>query len=267
MTKVLGVSNTLSALQCLKHGFDHLYISGGQLHAFEYGLADLNILGLEELLEVVKKVKRARPKELWVDIDAGQCSNLKLSYHLEKLAVAGATGVQIEDQPLTKRCGHRDGKSIIDIETMVKRIKTIKKSQAGLKVIARSDALHLETQETFQRRIELYQESGADILFIEALTCKEQLEFIKGFAQVPVMVNRTEFGKTPNLSDSYWELAQYHLLPITLSRLMHGIIDKALTLLAEKDGQTQLLDQMLTRDELYSLIDYQASEKEYCSLL
>lgn len=265
MRKVLGVPNALAAKQCLKFGFDHLYISGGQLHAFEYGLPDLNILSFDELEKATSKIASSYPKELWVDIDAGECSNLKLSRQVIKLMNSGATGVQIEDQSLSKRCGHRDGKSVITAQLMTDRIKSIKDS-CDIKIIARTDALHIEERDNFELRLEEYIKAGADIVFIEALDKAQTLEEIKKNVSVPVLVNRTEFGKTPHLNDEYWQAADYHLLPISLSRIMHKALETALVQLKERDCQEALIEEMLTRGELYDLIDYENYESQYCSL-
>ena len=240
MTKVIGVPNALCAIQCMECGFDHLYVSGGQLHAFEYGYADLNILSINEIVTAVSKISRMQPRELWVDIDAGECSNLKLARNIEMLAHAGASGVQIEDQPLTKRCGHREGKSVIQADVMCKKLQSIKESHSDLKVIARTDALYLEQENVFYQRLQRYVDAGADIIFIEAMNSIEQLQEIKKVIEKPILVNRTEFGKTPNLCDRYWEIADYHLLPITLSRIMHGAVSEALKRLSTENCQEDL---------------------------
>lgn len=266
MIKVFGVPNALCALQCLSYGFDHLYLSGGQLHAFEHGLPDLNILSQDEVLQSALKIGRCRPTEFWVDIDAGECSNLKLKHFLDKLRHAFVTGVQIEDQPLHKRCGHRSGKQVISAEMMVRRIVTIKEYAPELKVIARTDALSLEDADHLKRRLKLYEEAGADILFIEALESAEQLKYIKEYVHKALLVNRTEFGKTPYLSDHYWAEAKYHLLPISLARMMHQTVEKALERLSTSDCQESLQDKMLTRQRLYSLIEYEEKESMYNSL-
>ena len=265
MTKVLGVPNALAAKQCLQLGFDHLYISGGQIHAFEYALPDLNILSFEELNQATAKIALSAPTELWVDIDAGECSNLKLSRQVRRLEHSGATGVQIEDQNLSKRCGHREGKSVVKPALMADRIKNVKDT-CSLKVIARTDALHLEDRNEFYLRLEQYSAVGADILFIEALDNIETLKEIKKIITIPIVVNRTEFGKTPHLSDQYWKIADYHLLPISLSRIMHKALQRALKKIKYEDCQEDLMSQMLTRKELYELIDYEAYESQYCSL-
>ena len=266
MKKVLGVPNALAALQCLSYGFDHLYLSTGQLHAFEYGYPDLNILSSDEIVQAASKIGRCKPQEFWVDIDSGQCSNLKLMRYVEKLEKNGVTGVQIEDQPMSKRCGHRQGKQVISPELMVKRIISIKEHFNNIKIIARTDALGLESMESLIRRVELYESAGADIIFIEALENAQQLDQVALSCSLPILVNRTEFGKTPHLCDDYWKKARYHLLPISLSRLMHKTLEVALEKLSTSDCQEQLSQSMLTRDELYELINYQQQENEYLPL-
>lgn len=266
MKKVLGVPNTLTALQCLSFGFDHLYLSTGQLHAFEYGYPDLNILSSEEIVQAASKIGRCQPQEFWVDIDSGECSNLKLARFIEKLIKVGVTGVQIEDQPMSKRCGHRDGKQVIPAELMVKRLISIRERCSKVKIIARTDALGLESEEQLQRRLELYESAGADIIFVEALESSEQIQKIKSYLKKPILVNRTEFGKTPHLSDESWKEADYHLLPISLARLMHKTVELALEKLSLSDCQEELISSMLTREELYRLIDYQSMENSYLSL-
>lgn len=263
MIKVIGVPNGLAAKQCLARGFDHLYLSSAHLHSFEHALADLNILSFEDTLKNCQRFSQSNPSELWVDIDAGQCSNHQLSYFIDKLVQSGATGVQIEDQPLDKRCGHRPDKSIVKKDRMIERIKAIKTTVNPPKVIARTDALALERSTDFQERLESYQEAGADIIFVEALTDNKQVGVIKQYIDIPLMVNRTEFGLTPNLSDSYWGQADYHLFPLTLSRLMHKVVDKALESLCSDHGQEHLAKEMLTREELYELIDYHRLERSY----
>lgn len=252
--QVVGVLNAITALLAQQVGFSAIYLSGGALSTGRFALPDRGLLSLDTILEEVRCLKEASTLPLIVDIDTGWDHPLILERGAKCLLQAGAQAIQIEDQVAAKKCGHLEGKSLVSQDEMVERIQSA--LNPTLAVIARTDALASEGIDGVIKRAVAYEKAGADLLFLEAVTTLKEIETVQQAITLPVMINMTEFGKTP-----LWDLKTLHqvdlvLYPMSIARVMYGAAKKALIEIKVKGTQKGMVGDMLTREELYHLIDY-----------
>jgi len=264
----VGAINPYAAILAEKSGHKAIYLSGGACAAASYGLPDLGITTMNDVLEDARRIIRVSKLPLLVDVDTGFGSSaFNISRTIEEFNMAGVAAVHIEDQVGAKRCGHRPGKQIVPKEEMVDRIKAAiaGKRDPSFVIMARTDAFANEGMDGALDRAKAYIEAGADMLFPEALTELKQYEvFTKAFPNTPILANITEFGKTPLFSKE--ELASVGvsivLYPLSAFRAMSA---SALTVYEAiiKDGhQRNVVNTMQTRDDLYKYLNYHHYESE-----
>jgi methylisocitrate lyase len=257
---VPGVSSALVGKLAERQGFDALYVSGGALSASMLALPDVGLLTLTELAEQVGHICRSVEIPVIVDADTGFGDELHVGRTIHELERVGAAAIQLEDQEFPKRCGHLGGKSLVDVEVMCAKLRAADKARddADLVLIARTDARGVTGMDDALERARRYLAAGADWIFPEALASREEFERFASEIQAPLVANMTEFGKSPLLSLT--ELADLGyaavLFPVTLLRVAMKAMEAALGVLAEEGTQTELLDLMQTREELYDLLDY-----------
>jgi methylisocitrate lyase len=264
--QIVGVVNAYAAMLAERSGFRALYLSGAGVANSSYGLPDLGVTTLDDVLEDVRRVTAATSLPLLVDIDTGFGSAFNIARTVREIAKAGAAAVHIEDQVAAKRCGHRPGKAIVAREEMIDRIKAAvdAKPYPEFLVMARTDALAREGLEAAVGRAVAYREAGADMLFPEALTELSQYRAFREAVDIPILANLTEFGVTPmftlpELSSAGVDMALY---PLTINRLMNQAAAKGLETLRREGGQKNLLGSMQTREELYRVLGYHEYERK-----
>jgi methylisocitrate lyase len=261
-----GVFNPAVALLAEEAGFECLYFSGAAF-ANSMGLPDLGVTTLTEVAEASGRISAAVPTlPLIVDADTGFGEAVNVSRTVREMEKAGAAGIQIEDQVMPKRCGHLDGKEVVEPAEMAKKIVAAKTAaRTGLVIVARTDAAETEGVDGAIERARLYQRAGADVIFPEAL--KSEGEFAEFAKKVkgPLLANMTEFGKTPYLSLSeFSRLGQGYKLvvfPVTTFRVAMKAMRDALGELSRSGTQRALLEKMMTREEFYELTDYRSVER------
>lgn len=263
--QLVGVINAYVAIMAKKIGFKALYLSGAGVANSSYGLPDLGITSLDNVLEDVRRIVSAANLPLIVDVDTGWGSYLNVQRTILMMEAAGAAGVHIEDQQIDKRCGHREGKKIVPTEEMLSRLDAAvhAKKNKEFVIIARTDAYASEGLEgTIERGVQ-YKNAGADILFPEALKSLEEFKLLKQAVQIPLLANMTEFGKTPLYSLEELKNAGVDIVlyPLTINRLMNFAAKVGLTTLRKEGSQKNLLNAMQTRDELYDFLDYLSYEQ------
>ncbi len=257
-----GAHNALAGLLAKDAGFEALYVSGGALTASQ-GLPDLGILTLEELCSNVRSIARATQLPLVVDGDTGYGEAINTMRMVRELEVAGAAAVHIEDQVLPKKCGHLNDKALVTTQAMAAKVAAACKARTHLRIIARTDAAGVEGLGSAIDRARAYLKAGADAVFPDALTSKEDLaEFANAF-DVPVLANMTEFGRTPYLSADEFEALGYKMViwPVSALRVAAKAMAEMYQQLADQGSLEQNLDQMMTRKQLYALIDYHGYEE------
>jgi methylisocitrate lyase len=261
-----GVFNPAVALLAEDAGFECLYFSGAAF-ANSMGLPDLGVTTLSEVAEATRLITAAVPSlPLIVDVDTGFGEAVNVARTVREMEKAGAAAIQIEDQVTPKRCGHLDGKEVVEPEEMAKKILAAKAAaRTELVVVARTDAAETEGLDGAIERAKLYQRAGADVIFPEALKSAEEFAEFARKVKGPLLANMTEFGKTPYLtvSDRSKLGAGYKLVifPVTTFRVAMKAVRDALRELSRSGTQKGLLERMMTRDEFYELTDYRSLER------
>ena len=261
-----GTINAYSAILAEKSGHKAIYLSGGGVAAASYGIPDLGITSMEDVLTDVKRITNASSLPLLVDIDTGWGGAFNIAKTIKSMIDAGCGAVHIEDQVSQKRCGHRPNKSLVSKDEMQDRIKSAVdgRHDESFFIMARTDAIASEGIEGALERILAYVEEGADGIFLEAATSLEEYALVKKETNVPILANITEFGKTPLFTKD--ELAKVGvdmmLFPLTAFRAMSQIAEKVYISLAKDGTQDGLLDIMQTREELYDLLNYHSFEQK-----
>ncbi len=261
-----GAINAYSAILAEKSGHQALYLSGGGVAAASYGIPDLGITSMEDVLIDVKRITDASSLPLLVDIDTGWGGAFNISRTIKEMIQAGAAAVHIEDQISQKRCGHRPNKSIVSSAEMEDRIKAAVdgRTDESFFIMARTDSFASEGMSGAIERAEGYIEQGADGIFLEAVSSLDDYKMLKESISAPVLANITEFGKTPLFSAN--ELSSVGvdmvLFPLSAFRAMSQIAEKVYISLAKDGTQEPLLDIMQTRDELYERLNYHEYEEK-----
>ena len=262
--QVVGAINAYAAIMAEAVGFRALYLSGAGVANASFGLPDLGITTLNDVLEDVRRITAASGLPLLVDADTGWGSAFMIGRTVRELIRAGAGGLHIEDQVAAKRCGHRPGKALVAAEEMTDRIKAALDARidGSFVLMARTDALAGEGLEAAIERACRYREAGADMIFPEALTSLDQYRRFAEAVQVPVLANMTEFGRTPLFTVE--ELAavgvKLALYPLSAFRAMSAAALRVFRTIRGEGTQKDLLESMQSREELYEFLDYLAFE-------
>ena len=261
-----GAINAYSAILAEKSGHQALYLSGGGVAAASYGIPDLGITSLEDVLIDVKRITNASSLPLLVDIDTGWGGAFNISRTIKDMVQAGAAAVHIEDQVSQKRCGHRPNKSLVSSTEMQDRIKAAVdgRTDENFFIMARTDSFANEGMSGAIERAQSYIENGADGIFLEAVSSLDDYKTLKESISAPVLANITEFGKTPLFTKD--ELSSVGvdmmLFPLSAFRAMSQIAEKVYISLAKDGTQDSLLDIMQTREELYERLNYHEYENK-----
>ncbi|MBI3840857.1 MAG: methylisocitrate lyase [Thaumarchaeota archaeon] len=258
-----GVFSPAVAKLAQKTGFKALYFSGAGFSNL-LGLPDLGITTLTEVAKATRDITSEVSAPLIVDADTGFGEALNVARTVAELGSAGAAAIQIEDQVLPKRCGHLDGKELVDTDEMVKKVLSAKEAAGrGLVVIARTDARSVEGLDAAVERARVYARAGAEVIFPEALESEEEFEEFRKKLSLPLVANMTEFGKTPYITASRFEELGYNvvLFPVTAFRAMMRTVEGVFKQLFAEGTQGRMLGSLMSRDEFYDLIDYRRYEK------
>jgi methylisocitrate lyase len=261
-----GAINAYSAILAEKSGHQALYLSGGGVAAASYGLPDLGITSLEDVLIDARRITNASSLPLLVDIDTGWGGAFNISRTIKEMIQAGVAAVHIEDQISQKRCGHRPNKSLVSSAEMEDRIKAAVdgRTDESFFIMARTDSFASEGMSGAIERAESYIEQGADGIFLEAVSNLDDYKILKESISAPVLANITEFGKTPlfNAEELSSVGVDMVLFPLSAFRAMSQIAEKVYISLAKDGTQEPLLDIMQTRNELYERLNYHEYENK-----
>ncbi len=254
---VPGVYNPFSALLAGRKGFKAVYLSGGGLTA-SMGLPDLGVITLTELASMVRSIHEITDIPIIVDADTGFGETLSVYRTVKLLEEAGASAIQIEDQVSPKRCGHLNGKEVVSKDNMVEKIRAASAARKDSLIIARTDARAVTGMDDALERSKTYVKEGADIVFPEALTDREEFRYFAENTDFPLLANMTEFGKTPFIKASEFQEMGYRfvIFPVTLFRIAAKAMDDALEALKVQGTQEGIINNMMTRKEQYEVINY-----------
>ena len=256
-----GAFNPLSAKLIEDKGFDGVYISGAVIAA-DLGLPDVGLTTLSEVSARAGQISRMTTLPTIVDADTGFGEPMNAARAVQELEDAGVAALHIEDQVNPKRCGHLAGKSIVDEDTAVQRIRSAASARRdeNLHIIARTDMRAVDGLEAAIERAKALVGAGADIVFPEALTGLSEFEAVRAAIDVPIVANMTEFGQselftTQQLADVGVNIV---IFPVSLLRLAMGAAERGLDTLDAEGSLKSEVPTMQTRVRLYDLLDYEA---------
>ncbi|MDA9063987.1 methylisocitrate lyase [Pseudomonadales bacterium] len=258
--QVVGTINAYTAIMAEASGYRCIYLSGAGVANASYGLPDLGMTSLDNVLEDVRRITAASTLPLLVDIDTGWGGAFNISRTVKEMIRAGAAGVHIEDQVAQKRCGHRPNKEIVSRAEMADRIKAAvdAKTDDAFVVMARTDALAVVGLEEVIERARIFEAAGADAIFAEAMTSLDMYQQVVDAVKIPVLANITEFGATPCYTTE--ELAsvgiKMALYPLSAFRAMNAAALNVYQTLRKDGSQQAVIETMQTRNDLYEFLGY-----------
>ncbi|MCR9192718.1 MAG: methylisocitrate lyase [Gammaproteobacteria bacterium] len=267
---VMGAINAYAAMLLKQAGGQALYLSGAGVANASYGLPDLGMTSLTEVLEDVRRITAACDLPMLVDVDTGWGHAFQIARTVTSMERAGVAAIHIEDQVGAKRCGHRPNKAIVSMQEMGDRLKAAVDARydSDFVIMARTDAFAREGLSAALDRASYYIEQGADMLFPEALT---RVEDYQAFSQlnVPILANITEFGETPLLSREALKKAGVGiaLYPLSAFRAMSQAALGVYQTILKEGSQTAVVDQMQSREDLYDVLGYRAYEQRLDKML
>ena len=254
-----GAFNPLSARLIEDKGMEGVYISGAVLSA-DLGLPDIGLTSVTEVAGRSQQIARMTDLPALVDADTGFGEPMNVARTVQSLEDAGVAGLHIEDQVNPKRCGHLEGKAVVDVDTAVRRIRAAvdARRDPNLLVMARTDVRAVEGLDAALDRVRRLVDAGADAVFPEAMVDLAELEAVRAAVDVPVLANMTEFGRSPlwttrQLADVGVNIVIY---PVSLLRLAMGAAERALEALDAEGSLASQVPHMQTRTRLYELLDY-----------
>lgn len=259
-----GVFNALVAKMAERLGFEAVYLSGGALAA-SFGVPDIGLLTLTEFVDAARVIAAATSLPLVCDADTGFGEAVNVERTVQLFESAGVAGIHLEDQQLPKRCGHLSGKALVAPEAMAAKIRAAvaARRDGDFVIIARTDARGVNGFDDAVERARLYLKAGADAIFPEALESAAEFAAFARAVPATLLANSTEFGKSPNLDmNAFAELGYRMVLyPLTAFRAALRAAHDTLAELRDKGHQRERIPHMLTRAELYQLLDYTGYEE------
>ena len=256
-----GVYDGISAVSALGAGASALYLTGAGLTNARFGVPDVALATLTEFAQTAAAVTAVTGLPILSDADTGFGGTWNAYRTVQEMERAGLAGIHLEDQIHPKRCGHLDGKSLVETGEMVAKVRGAveAKRDPAFVVCARTDARGVEGLESAIERARAYVDAGADAVFPEGLVSEDEFEtFRAALPGVPLLANMTEFGKTPLIPFSRFAEMGYQMVifPMTGFRLMLRALDEGYAELLANGTQAGLIDRMRTRAELYERIEY-----------
>src|SRR6266403_4716755 len=255
-----GVSNAAMARQVEQVGFNAVYISGAGMANATAGVPDIGLLTLTEVTQLASYIANVVKIPAIVDADTGFGGAENVARTIQELEKAGLAGCHIEDQEFPKRCGHLAGKSIVDVEEMVGRIKAAvaARHDPDFMIVARTDARAVEDFDRTVGRARNYEAAGAGAIFPEALQSAAEFRDFANEIDLPLLANMTEFGKSPLLSFEERSDFGYRMsiFPMSALRVAMKASEEFLRALKKSGVQSDWLEKMQTREELYELLNY-----------
>lgn len=265
-----GCFDGLSARLVQEAGFEAAYLSGGAV-ARSMGIPDIGLVTMSEAIERAAQVVSAITIPVIADADTGYGNAVNLVRSVREFERVGVAAIHIEDQITPKRCGHLDGKEVISLDEMQKKLKAAlaTRTDPDFCIIARTDARGVNGFDDAIVRGKAFAKLGVDAIFVEAPQSEAELEEIpRRIPEVPLLVNVFKGGKTPMLPVDRLEKMGYRIAiyPSETQRAAIYAMRMALGMLKKK-GTTEAMDDALTtfkeRDKIVGLDDWQKIERNY----
>ena len=259
--QVVGVIHAYAAILAAHAGFRALYLSGAGVANASYGVPDIGLTTLDDVLIDVRRITRATKLPLLVDADTGWDDPKRT---VREMIREGAAGIHLEDQVEAKRCGHLAGKQLVSAKEMIARLKAAGagKTDPQFVIMARTDAAGVEGIDAAIQRAKLYHAAGADMIFAEALTTLAEYKKFTAAVKIPVLANITEFGKTPLFTTNELSAAGARLVlyPLSAFRAMNATALKTFQTIRKDGTQRRLVKHMQTRAALYGFLGYDGGQ-------
>lgn len=264
--QVVGTVNALTALMAKQAGFRAIYLSGSGVASASYGLPDLGLTTLDNVVEDASRITSVVDLAMLVDIDTGFGETaVSIGRTIKRLETAGVAAIHIEDQVVKKRCGHLPGKELVSVGEMCDRIKAAvdAHSDPDFMIMARTDAFAEEGLQGALDRAGSYVEAGAGAIFAEALNKLQDYKNFTEILPVPVLANLTEFGQTPLFTLEQMKSVGVSLVlyPLTAFRAMNQVAETAYQVIRKKGTQKSIINELQTRKDLYDLLNYYEYEE------
>jgi methylisocitrate lyase len=256
-----GAFNPLSAKLIQDKKFDGVYISGAVIAA-DLGLPDIGLTTLTEVTDRARQISRMTELPSLVDADTGFGEPMNVARTVQELEDAGVAGLHIEDQVNPKRCGHLDGKAVVDVDTATKRIRAAvdARRDPNLLIMARTDIRAIDGLGAAIDRAKALVDAGADAIFPEAMADLAEFEAVRRAIDVPILANMTEFGKSELFTSAQLAGVGINIViyPVSLLRLAMGAAERGLDTIESEGSLRSAVPDMQTRARLYELLDYEA---------
>ena len=254
-----GAFTPISARLIQEKGFEGVYISGAVM-ANELGLPDIGLTTLTEVAGRGAQISRNTDLPTLIDGDTGFGEPMNVARTVQLLEDAGLSGVHLEDQVNPKRCGHLDGKDVVDERTAVGRIRAAVQARRDpdFLIMARTDVRGVDGLSAALDRAKALQDAGADAIFAEAMADLGEFEAMRAAVDVPILANMTEFGKSDLFSVQQLQDVGVNMVifPVSLLRIAMGAIERGLDALVAEGSLASQVPTMQTRARLYELVDY-----------
>lgn len=259
--QIVGTINAYCAILAQKAGFHALYLSGAGVANASYGIPDIGLTTLSQVLIDIERITRASDLALLVDADTGFDD---VAQTVKCIEAAGAAGLHIEDQVSQKKCGQLEGKQLVATQEMVQRVRTAvaARSNKAFMIMARTDAIAVEGLEAAIMRAKAYQDAGADAIFVEAVTELQHYRLFKQALDIPILANITEFGKTPLFTVAELNSVNVDMIlyPLSAFRAMNYAAAHVYETIKQQGTQRECLGEMQTREQLYRNLNYDAKK-------
>lgn len=255
-----GAFSPLVAKLVQEIGFEGVYVSGAVVSA-DLGLPDIGLTTLTEVADRGQQIARVTDLPVLIDADTGFGEPMSAARTVTVLEDAGIAGCHLEDQVNPKRCGHLDGKAVVETSVMVQRIRAAVSARRdpNFVICARTDAAGIEGIDAAIERAKAYTDAGADLIFTEALTDESEFAKFRAAVDTPLLANMTEFGKSELISADVLQELGYNavIYPVTTLRLAMLAVENGLREIASTGTQAASVEKMQHRSRLYELLDYE----------
>ena len=258
ITVLPGAADAITAIVIQQAGFEGVYVTGAGFANASFGVPDIGLISLAEIREHVRRIAGVVSVPLVVDADTGFGGVLNVGRTVRELELAGASAIQIEDQAEPKRCGHFDGNRLVTADEMVQRLAAAidARIDPNLVIIARTDAYQSEGMAGAVARARAYRDAGADALFVEAPTTRDDLARLPSLLDAPLIANMVEGGKTPIANAAQLEAMGYRVALFANTALRTAVyaVQHAMRVLHEEGGSSSLEGQMVSWEDRQRLI-------------
>ena len=265
-----GASDALTARFIQEAGFDAVYATGAGIANAQFALPDIGLLSSTEMITQIRRIVQAVDVPIIADADTGYGNPLNVMRTVQEYEHAGVAAIQLEDQVSPKKCGHFDGKDVVDANEMAQKIRAAVQARTDpdLVIIARTDALATHGYDEAIRRAKLYAANGADVIFVEALRTLEQITHAPREISAPLLFNMTEGAKTPMYSVSELQSLGYKIViyPNMALRVAMRAVQESLHVLKAEGTSASLLPRMATweeRQRIVRLTEFEALDKKF----